>query len=490
MGRIQYPALSNLARDIWEFCEERNLWLFASYINSGKNTVADSESRRLPEETEYELSDGTFNQITLRFGAPQIDFFASKANHKCRRHVSLLRDPESEHVDAFTIPWTGFFFYAFPPFCLILRCLNKIVRDQAEGIMVVPFWPTQPWYPLFLKLLTQDPLTFAPTYPGSRTFISQAFSFRNVPEEAINTIIHSVAKSTILQYNSTSKMWWSYCIEHKVPMFSATPSQVLVFLQHVLDTTGCRYGTFNSHRSALALTLNYDIGADPLVKRFMKGISQLRPSERKYRFTWDPQIVLDYLGSFFTDNLTLKQLSQKLATLLLLTTGHRTQSIHLIRLSNIKRSSDGIQIFITETIKTSSWTGTQPCLQLPFFQENPSICAATTLLNYLNETEDIRHSSPDYLFIQTRKPHNRASRDTISRWIKEILFEAGVDTDLFTTHSTRHAATSSAFRRGVSLQTIHQTAGWGHHSTVFARFYNCPLHDNFAFARSILEPGT
>ncbi|XP_063912268.1 uncharacterized protein LOC135129117 [Zophobas morio] len=313
MGSIQYPALSNLARDIWEFCEERNLWFFASYINSGKNTVADSEVRvaccvartnlqqvrvtscvPLPEETEYELSDGAFNQITLRFGAPKIDFFASKANHKCRRYVSLLRD-------AFTIPWTGFFFYAFPPICLILRGLNKIVNDQAEGIMS-----------------TTPPVNSA--YPGSRTLISQAFSFRNVPEEAINTIIHSVAKSTISQYNSTWKMWWSYCIELKVPI----------------------YGTFNSHRSALALTLNYDIGADPLAKRFMKGISQLRPSERKYRFTWDPQIVLDYLGNFFTDNLTLKQLSQKLATLLLLTTGHRTQSIHLIRLSNIKRSSDGI----------------------------------------------------------------------------------------------------------------------------------------------------
>ncbi|XP_063921239.1 uncharacterized protein LOC135136041 [Zophobas morio] len=177
MGSIQYPALSNLARDIWEFCEERNLWFFASMINSGKDTVADSEVRvaccvartnlqqvrvtscvPLPEETEYELSDGAFNQITLRFGAPQIDFFASKANHKCRRYVSLLRDPESEHVDAFTIPWTGFFFYAFPPFCLILRCLNRIVNAQAEGIMVVPFWPTQPWHSIFLKLLTQEPL--------------------------------------------------------------------------------------------------------------------------------------------------------------------------------------------------------------------------------------------------------------------------------------------------------------------------------------------
>ena len=28
--------------------------------------------------------------------------------------------------------------------------------------MVVPFWPTQPWYPIFVKMLTEKPLIFEP----------------------------------------------------------------------------------------------------------------------------------------------------------------------------------------------------------------------------------------------------------------------------------------------------------------------------------------
>ena len=37
-------------------------------------------------------------------------------------------------VDAFSIPWRGEYFYAFPPFSLIHKCLRKIEAEQAEGV--------------------------------------------------------------------------------------------------------------------------------------------------------------------------------------------------------------------------------------------------------------------------------------------------------------------------------------------------------------------
>ena len=55
------------------------------------------------------------------------------------------------------IPWTGEYFYAFPPFSLIHKCLKKIEVEQAEGVLVVPAWTTQTWYPGVLQLLTQAP---------------------------------------------------------------------------------------------------------------------------------------------------------------------------------------------------------------------------------------------------------------------------------------------------------------------------------------------
>ena len=49
-------------------------------------------------------------------------------------------------------------FYAFPPFAIIGKVLHKIVLDVATGIIVVPNWPTQPWYNLLIKLLIDIPI--------------------------------------------------------------------------------------------------------------------------------------------------------------------------------------------------------------------------------------------------------------------------------------------------------------------------------------------
>ncbi|GBP28523.1 hypothetical protein EVAR_22987_1 [Eumeta japonica] len=46
MGGIQYPHLNDLAREIWQYCEEKNLFIFASYIASKDNYLADKKSRK------------------------------------------------------------------------------------------------------------------------------------------------------------------------------------------------------------------------------------------------------------------------------------------------------------------------------------------------------------------------------------------------------------------------------------------------------------
>lgn len=164
MGSVQKPKLNNLAREIWKWGEQRDIWLYAAYIQSDRNK-ADMGSRVKSEETEWELSDYAFKQIKIVLGTPDVDLFASEANHKCTKYVSWMKDPYSIAVDAFTVPWNGVFFYAFPPFSLILRTLKKISFEGAEGIVVVPNWPSQPWYPLFKKLLKNKPILFNPS-PG------------------------------------------------------------------------------------------------------------------------------------------------------------------------------------------------------------------------------------------------------------------------------------------------------------------------------------
>ena len=162
MGGIQFENLNRLTKEIWQWCEVRDISVFASYISSEDNCEADFESRRLEPETEYEISSFAFNKITEFFQIPDIDLFASRTNHKCIRYVSWKKDPGSETIDAFTLNWKDFYFYAFPPFSIILKVLRKIRKDKAQGIVVIPDWPAQPWYPLFQSMLAAEPLIFNP----------------------------------------------------------------------------------------------------------------------------------------------------------------------------------------------------------------------------------------------------------------------------------------------------------------------------------------
>lgn len=162
MGSVQYEHFNSICREIWQWCEERNIRIFASYISSEENIIADLESRSLQIDTEYSLNNKYIHKIFSSFGYPEIDLFACELNTKCKRYVSWKPDPGSETVDAFTLNWSNVKFYAFPPFSIISRVLDKIICDKAEGIVVVPEWPNQPWYPKFNKMLLKSKIILGP----------------------------------------------------------------------------------------------------------------------------------------------------------------------------------------------------------------------------------------------------------------------------------------------------------------------------------------
>lgn len=162
-GSVQFPLLSSLARQIWQWCEERNIFVFASYIASAENIHADAESRRVDTDTEWTLSDTAFRKISRRWGPFDVDLFATALNAKCPVYVSWLPDPGSWMVDAFTLSWKSLNFYCFPPFILIPKILRKIIDEKSEGVIVIPWWPSQPWFPLFKRLLISEPIIFSPS---------------------------------------------------------------------------------------------------------------------------------------------------------------------------------------------------------------------------------------------------------------------------------------------------------------------------------------
>lgn len=171
-----------------------------------------------------------------------------------------------------------------------------------------------------------------------------------------------------------------------------------------------------------------------------------------------------------------------------MSTAQRVQTLSLIRLFNIKVNAQNVEIVISDPTKTSAPGRPMPRLIIPFFTQKVQICPASALTSYIEMTRkfrDLPHT--EKFLLTTKKPIHNASSATISRWIKSVLTESGIDAEIFSAHSTRHASTSAASRKGLSVDLIKKTAGWSGNSLVFAKFYNRPVLENEdnAFAEAV-----
>ena len=158
MGGIRSPSLDKLAVSIWGWCILRNILLSAQHIPGKSNCEADSLSRQFVSNLEWSLDQDVFNRLAAITFLPDIDLFASRLNAKLDQFVSWHPEPGALAIDAFSISWSNQKFYAFPPFSLLTRVLEKILNDVALVLLIAPTWSTQPWYPMLLQLAIARPV--------------------------------------------------------------------------------------------------------------------------------------------------------------------------------------------------------------------------------------------------------------------------------------------------------------------------------------------
>lgn len=136
-----------IAKQIWFWASQSNIWLSATHLPGKENTEADYESRKHEVHTEWKLNESIFHFICeeLQF-SPQIDLFATRINTQLQTFVSYRPDPDCFAVNAFLLNWGKEKFYAFPPFACLGKTLQKIFQDKAKGILIAPDWPSQAFY--------------------------------------------------------------------------------------------------------------------------------------------------------------------------------------------------------------------------------------------------------------------------------------------------------------------------------------------------------
>jgi integrase len=321
------------------------------------------------------------------------------------------------------------------------------------------------------------------TETSSREIIREAVQSDGISEQAADIILQSWKDTTHKQYGTYFKKWLLFCTEWYIDPFSPSLRQGLDFLAKLFKE-GLSYSALNTARSSLSAIVcitNMPFGQHPMVKRFMKRAFNLRPALPRNTVTWNVGIVLNYLKCL--PDLSLRQLSIKLATLLLLLSGQRIQSLHLIDIRNVDLSDTCVKIRFGDLLKQTRPGYQQHEITLERYPVQ-ELCVVKHLTLYLDLTKELR-GTETALFLTTQKPHRRVSRDTISRWVRTALREAGLDMNVFKPHSIRSASTSMAFRQNVPLQTILNTAGWSG-DCVFRKFYNKPISDDRCFSRAIL----
>lgn len=204
----------------------------------------------------------------------------------------------------------------------------------------------------------------------------------------------------------------------------------------------------------------------------------------RYTFTWDVSTVVQHIKENMGNSteLSMKNLSLKLVTLLALSNAPRASDLASLDIRFLQLSQEGTTFRIPGLTKTRR-SGPPKTFEVARFGEE-SLCPVRTLEQYLDHTRDLRQNSEgdgSALLISIRKPYKAVGAATIGRWIREVLTQAGVDTETFSAHSTRSASTTAAKKQGVSTRDIMNMAGWSRQST-FETYYHKPESSGYSEA--------
>jgi hypothetical protein len=278
---------------------------------------------------------------------------------------------------------------------------------------------------------------------------------------------------TQASYKSAWGKWSSWCDSRQIDPIHAPLEFVIEFLTSLYHDNK-QYRTINTYRSAIsighALIDGLKIGQHPHIITHMRAIFNLRTPTPRYQESWNVDTVLNYLKSLGdNENLSIKLLTLKLTTLLALTSASRASEINQLNIKFMKDQSNKLTFSLSKPTKTCKPGKSLPSIIFHEFEES-NLCVVRCLRHYITRTQEFRKISDrvdrTWLMLSMVKPHHPVTTSSVSRWVKQTLSLAGIDTGIFKAHSTRSAATSKAYNSGVSVHDILKQARWSNTSTL------------------------
>ena len=226
-----------------------------------------------------------------------------------------------------------------------------------------------------------------------------------------------------------------FCGERETDPFYPSIGVLLDFLlSEFRKGQGRSYSSMNTIRSALSAIASVQgqpAGQHLLVIRFLKGVFLERPSLSRCRATWDPDLIFRHLRELGSNtSLSTIQLSRKLVILMLLTSGQRGQTLHLLDIRNMCVSASRVTFKIGDLLKTSRPGDHLSEVHFDAYPPDSYICVYTAITAYLERTKSSRGLVTRF-FITTKPPIRLAYRGTLRRWTRDIMQAAGIDLSIF-----------------------------------------------------------
>jgi hypothetical protein len=144
------PELHKEAILLYKVCREHNIRLSVEWVSRDLNENADYLSR-LDDPDDYKLDPRVFRSIDNCWGPHTYDRFASMKTNQLPRFSSKYMNPGCDSTDAFTVSWEGENNWLFPPPYLIPRVLRHMSANNEYGTLLIPYWPSAPWWPLLIN---------------------------------------------------------------------------------------------------------------------------------------------------------------------------------------------------------------------------------------------------------------------------------------------------------------------------------------------------
>ncbi len=278
------------------------------------------------------------------------------------------------------------------------------------------------------------------------------------------TILSSVAPSTKSSYEKIFFRFVQFFEERGFDFATLNVDETLQFLQSFVGKSKSRVRTgVAAIKFFLKIYHREDLVVHPLITLFGKGAQNLAPLPREKTQIWNPQVVLDWLKTRPIPSAFL-DCAKEACLLLLLATGWRVDDVWKLD-CRVEWFEDSARFFFCVRRKCpvkGSFTTSQ---MVGRFSSEPGVCPIDAVFRFMQVARKIRKVPCSVLFVSSTG--NPASKDTLRRWVVDLLAKANV---FDSAGSCRSASTSAALARNRSIDDILNLAGWSSVNT-FRRFY-------------------